>query len=195
MPLVGPQDGCLRHKIKDIPPEGLAVGGPLPPSLLEAAFAGLNVDLGRTAGSYDVTLHQSGDDVLATGRLRATLGLQCDRCLKPARIEADAPINLLYLPPEADEKAEVEEEEAVDYAEHDNHSVDLEGILRELLILSVPMTVRCKEDCRGLCPTCGQDRNEVDCGHGEVRVAATGLASALSAVVAAHKNPKDNPKS
>ena len=47
--------------------------------------------------------------------------------------------------------------------------IDLEPLVREAVGLELPMAPLCRPDCQGLCPTCGTDRNEVDCGHdGEV---------------------------
>ena len=43
--------------------------------------------------------------------------------------------------------------------------IDLGAELREMLILAVPMSPRCRDNCLGLCPTCGQNKNERDCGH------------------------------
>jgi uncharacterized protein len=42
--------------------------------------------------------------------------------------------------------------------------VDLEPLARESLILDLPLVPLCREDCRGLCPTCGKDLNEGHCG-------------------------------
>jgi uncharacterized protein len=53
----------------------------------------------------------------------------------------------------------------VELGAHDGDTVELDPVLRELIILGVPMSPRCKESCRGLCPVCGQSRNDLDCGH------------------------------
>ena len=55
------------------------------------------------------------------------------------------------------------DDEDVDYAHHDGETVNLWPLLREDLILAVPITVLCKEDCRGLCPSCGIDLNTSTC--------------------------------
>jgi uncharacterized protein len=46
----------------------------------------------------------------------------------------------------------------------DGH-IDLEPLAREYLILEVPINPTCKPDCKGLCPVCGENLNEQDCGH------------------------------
>ncbi|HKZ43900.1 MAG TPA: DUF177 domain-containing protein [Anaerolineales bacterium] len=47
----------------------------------------------------------------------------------------------------------------------DNGIIDLELILRDYALLEIPMNPKCKPDCRGLCSQCGQNLNEMDCGH------------------------------
>jgi uncharacterized protein len=41
--------------------------------------------------------------------------------------------------------------------------MELEDILREQVLLALPMQRVCREDCRGICPVCGKDRNEAPC--------------------------------
>ena len=49
----------------------------------------------------------------------------------------------------------------------ENGYVDFLPILREYAMLEIPISPICKPDCKGLCPTCGENLNEVDCGHRE----------------------------
>lgn len=103
--------------------------------------------------------------------LRARLSyeqtLSCDRCLKPIVDPAESDIELLIL---------VERESrAAGGAEHelkerdlgvfylDGEILETDPILREQLQLNIPMKPLCRPDCKGLCPTCGADRNETDC--------------------------------
>ena len=57
----------------------------------------------------------------------------------------------------------VDDVDDLDYAHHNGETVELLPIVREYIILSVPITVYCQEDCRGLCPLCGADKNQGDC--------------------------------
>jgi uncharacterized protein len=184
--------GILRHKIKDIPADGLVVDGSVPADLLTDAFAGMDVDTARTSARYHFALTTDGSDVLARGRVTAKLGLACDRCLGPATVDVDAPVELLFKPPGSESKLteeEMELDEGPDIVEHDGQYLDLSPVIREQLILSVPMSVRCKDDCRGLCPACGQDRNVKDCGHGEQR-AGSALEAQLAAWQEKHQKPE-----
>ena len=159
-------NAILRHKIKDIPADGLVVDGAVPPDLLVDAFAGMDVDTARTSARYHFALTTDGADVLVRGRVHAKLGLQCARCLGPATVDADAPVELLFKPPGGDDDLDEEElelDEGPDLAEHDGQYIDLAPTVREQLILAVPMSVHCKEDCRGLCPSCGANLNLTKC--------------------------------
>jgi len=157
----------MRFKIKDIPPEGLVVNQPLAETLLKDAFTGPDADAERSAGTYAVQLFRNHDEVVVTGNLKATIGLSCAACLQPTRADVAVPLRAVFGAEEPNDTPDSEDEilDETDYFQHDNKELDLEPMLREQLILAVPMSPRCKEGCRGLCPTCGQNLNEKDCGH------------------------------
>ena len=90
------------------------------------------------------------------GTIKTIYSTACARCLKPLDIllTAETDMNLSDDP-------ETEEEDDLFVLTGD--SVDPADVLVPALILQVQMTYLCKEDCKGLCPHCGADRNEVDC--------------------------------
>lgn len=92
--------------------------------------------------------------------------LSCNRCLKPIEEGADVDVELLVLEGRpalaGGEHALQEAELGVLYA--DGEELDLEPILVEQLQLNIPMKPLCRDDCRGLCPECGADRNTEACG-------------------------------
>lgn len=158
----------MRYKIKDIPDEGLLVRQPLDRALLGEAFEGMEVDLDRTRVEIDLQITRSHDDLIVRGTLSGALGVSCAACLGPTAVELKAPIKMVYVLAEEDEEAGEREEDALaeeDVGRHDGVMLDLGPMVREQLILAVPISPRCREDCKGLCPECGQDRNERDCGH------------------------------
>jgi uncharacterized protein len=159
----------LRYKIKDIPVEGLVVDQPLSAALLKEALDGLDADLGRTAAAVRLDVSRTHEDVFVRGKLSATLGLACASCLGPARVDVAAPINMIYRPEDEPGEPGIDDSEDPladqEQGTHDRKELDLAPMLREQLILLVPMTVRCRDACKGLCATCGQNLNERDCGH------------------------------
>lgn len=53
----------------------------------------------------------------------------------------------------------------IDAEPFDGKTIDLDPIVREQVLLALPVAVVCREDCKGLCTVCGQNLNESDCGH------------------------------
>jgi uncharacterized protein len=66
-----------------------------------------------------------------------------------------------FLTPEQEEMAVAASESEVGFYEGDG--LDLADVLREEILLLLPMHRVCREDCKGICPVCGQNRNQVDC--------------------------------
>lgn len=104
--------------------------------------------------------------VKVSGRLTAHLQIECDRCLKFVEFPVDAPFSVQYVT-EEDERAQhaVElTEEELNFIVFDGDALDIDELIAEELQLAVPAHVLCKDDCEGLCPVCGLNRNTVDCG-------------------------------
>jgi uncharacterized protein len=88
----------------------------------------------------------------------------CGRCLKqfPARVEAPLLVFADRRGSDAiEDEVVLEQEGSILY--HDGIEIELDPPLREAIILEVPQVVLCRPDCAGLCPECGQDRNESVC--------------------------------
>jgi uncharacterized metal-binding protein YceD (DUF177 family) len=155
----------LLIEVSRIPPEGMDVEAPLDAGQIhvdgEAAFA-----LGP-GGS--VACHvEKGDDetVHVQGHLSARLGLECGRCLGSFSLPLEQDLDLFYLPHRADQGVEDEEEigeRDLVVAYYREGRLDLGEMVREQLFLALPMKRLCREDCRGLCPSCGVDRNSTRC--------------------------------
>lgn len=120
------------------------------------------------------TLHAQGtaemvNNALGEVRIRGSLSVRveaaCDRCLETAAVPVEKEFDLHYLP--SDELAEggekAIEEEASEVAYYDSARLDLKEVLREVVLLALPMQVVCAETCKGICPNCGQNRNVKDC--------------------------------
>jgi len=109
--------------------------------------------------------HNSLGEVRIKGSLKVSMEAPCDRCLEPARVPVDRDFDLRYFPadqlPEGGEDAL--NEEASDIAYYDGNRLELNDVLREVVLLALPMRFVCSESCKGICPTCGQNRNLQDC--------------------------------
>ena len=51
-----------------------------------------------------------------------------------------------------------------DYVQVESDTLDLDGFVTEEVVLALPSVILCRPDCKGLCPVCGRDRNESECG-------------------------------
>jgi uncharacterized protein len=105
------------------------------------------------------------DGVLAQGNLSAELTLPCVRCLDPVKVPLEIPLEETFAPTidivTGQTVRPEEEDRALWIDEH--HILDLSEVLRQDILVALPVHVVCSPDCRGLCPTCGKNLNEGDC--------------------------------
>lgn len=92
-----------------------------------------------------------------TARVEAPVETRCARCGAPVRLVKELDLALTIVRSAGEDAAE-------DVYEVNGDSFELDEIIREQLILNMDMTVLCREDCKGLCPKCGRNLNEGDCG-------------------------------
>ncbi len=130
-------------------------------------FSGEELEQGsplHAAGSAELLAHSDGE-LRIQGRFTVEMTAQCDRCLGRARFPLDQSFDLFYRP-----MTEIarEEEIAIDEGEaeigfYEGGGIELEDILREQVLLVLPMQRVCSDACKGICPVCGRNRNETAC--------------------------------
>lgn len=114
---------------------------------------------------FDVVLTNAGEGILVTGMLHARALGVCDRCLDPAEMDITAEVDEYYLFEEPSLR-ERDGDDDLDYAlVASDNIIDLAEALLPALLMETPFVVLCREDCKGLCPICGENLNEHDCGH------------------------------
>lgn len=113
---------------------------------------------------YDLVLTNAGEGILATGMVRAHAVGTCDRCLEPAELDLSGEVDGYYLFEEPELLGDDEDEADFELVGPDR-TIDLSGALISALVMETPFVVLCRDDCRGLCPVCGANLNETDCGH------------------------------
>jgi uncharacterized protein len=168
--------------IEQIPEGGLTVEDPFKTEALAQALAQGASELGYRAargGTLRAHLQRVGRGVLLEGKLDPEVVGPCKRCL--TEVSAEVPVsftlNLIPKPPvSAEEREDGAEDDhkrksggSFDLADADEElfdgkTIDLDPIVREQVLLALPMYVVCKEECRGLCSICGQNLNEKECG-------------------------------
>lgn len=114
--------------------------------------------------SYDVVFTNAGDGILVTGIVRASVTGECDRCLEPAAFEVAGEIEEYYLFEEPEDPESYED--GFELIGPDR-VIDLGDAISDAVVMDTPFVVLCQPDCKGLCPTCGANLNEGDCGCAE----------------------------
>ncbi|MBR1860971.1 MAG: DUF177 domain-containing protein [Lachnospiraceae bacterium] len=99
---------------------------------------------------------------LVSGRVRMALKASCDRCLKEVILPLDFDIDRECASP--DFKAPDPDEDEEIHSIMEGYSIDTERLLHDDITINWPVKILCREDCKGLCPVCGKDLNEGDCG-------------------------------
>lgn len=94
-----------------------------------------------------------GNRIVAVGNVRATWRGECRRCLTEATGDIDSDVHEIF------------EDNATEGETYplERDVADLEPLVREAIMLEIPIAPLCRADCKGLCPECGVDRNRVSC--------------------------------
>lgn len=112
-----------------------------------------------------------GERVRLEGEVRTRIEKACDRCLRPVGENVAATFEIQFVPPaEAASATPVLEAEDLDVEPLSGDTIDFDEIVREQILLAVDMRSLCRTDCKGLCPNCGADLNEGDCGCQKIDV-------------------------
>lgn len=150
-------------EVSQIPAEGLDVS--LPAEKLE---------LGDSPGLWDgpasvqaqLHLERSGRGLVIGGAFVGDVALICSRCLEPFHFQTQERFDLycaVGLPATPREERELAADE-LDVTYLEEGRINTDHLLRESVLLSLPVQPLCREDCRGLCPHCGANLNLTSCG-------------------------------
>jgi uncharacterized protein len=160
----------MEFKAKDIGEDGVDVDLAVTPAWLKTNCPGLEAEAAPEGVRFTGRLEPSGDDFLLRGHLGGALTTICSRCLEPARLPLDTEVSVMFVESEPDPRNEDQEDEpleAPDVMTFEGGVIDLGAELRDEILLAVPVQVLCKEDCLGLCPVCGENRNVHPCDCAE----------------------------
>lgn len=115
-----------------------------------------DLDLDEISGSIKITRTAQG--LLISVNLHATLPADCVRCL----VNFNQPLKIEFSELYAFSKKSVPD---VEFVLPEDGRIDLAPLVREYMLLDVPIKTLCKPDCKGLCPICGENQNESICEH------------------------------
>jgi uncharacterized protein len=147
----------------DIPVMELDAGGksvdfPVRAAWIRSALEGTEVAEGGVDGALSLRLSKSGTDVVLRGTLKADLVVPCGRCLEPAKVAVRETISALAVPKALmresgdDEDGDLAPEQA-DMIAYDGETLVLDELIRDELLLGVPMIPLCSEGCTGIRPS------------------------------------------
>jgi uncharacterized protein len=113
----------------------------------------------------NLVVERRGFDVRVRGTLKAQAELTCSRCLDPANVSIASDFDQLYesnaIHPLSGEIALQEKDTDIGFFSGD--TIEINDIIREQILLALPMKPICREGCRGLCPHCGRNMNAEAC--------------------------------
>jgi uncharacterized protein len=136
---------------------------------LTQALSGKHTSDFRVLGGHraQIGVQRMGLDVYLSAQCTLRLQTECAACLKEFELEVPVTFSLTLKPrPQAGSGMPDEMElskEDLEECFYEGDVIDLDEILREQIILALPMYPRCTPECRGLCPVCGVDLNKESC--------------------------------
>ena len=136
----------------------------------------LPIAIGERASEEEVRVSldvsRFGDRVIVKGRAASGVALTCSRCLKEYSYPVKVNFDVEYVPfSELSEEGEHElARNELDISFYRNDEIDIGDLVREQILLAIPMKPLCELDCRGICFRCGKNLNEevCECSAGEI---------------------------
>jgi uncharacterized protein len=136
-------------------------------------------DLDRRSGIFrqvsDLRLHALaelvGSEIRIRGRFGTRLQVECHRCGAPVELPLEENFDLYYRPLSTiarEEELEIPADE-LEVGFYSGEGVEISDLVKEQVILALPMKILCRPDCEGLCPVCGVNLNAEKCQCQPVR--------------------------
>lgn len=149
--------------VADIPEEGLFLNY----QHLEQVLPRLHEDRRVTQACGRLEVQRRGGDVHVKGHIKASVMLDCDRCLEESPVEVETEFFYLLRPQEEFRQdllpeLEVTDENVEEYWYEDGQ-IRADELFREQIMLQLPVRHLCSPECKGLCPGCGADLNREAC--------------------------------
>ncbi len=118
----------------------------------------------RSEGAVELVSHSMAE-IRVHGSIDVQVEAPCDRCLEAVTFPVKDRFDLVYVPAS---EAAAGGEEKIDASEvevgyYEGSGISLDDVLREVVLLALPMRHICGEECKGICPICGQNRNQRVC--------------------------------
>lgn len=113
--------------------------------------------------AIEVRCYRAGLELFFAGQAAGAVTGSCARCLESFDFQLQVPYAFVLVPHGHGGAGDDLEEEDVNLSFYRGHEVDLSPLVREQIILALPMQPLCRDDCRGLCGSCGANLNDAGC--------------------------------
>ena len=120
---------------------------------------GIDVPVLESEGVETTIKNIENSQVVVSGHGNMKVCMPCDRCLKD--VEVTVELDFEYTVNEPDGFHEIDDDEQFFMRDYE---LDGDELIHNELIMGLPMKVLCKDDCKGICPVCGSNRNKGECG-------------------------------
>ena len=164
-------------KIKDLELRRIILDETIAPGVIELGEDIEQTSPLRVTGRAELLEEHRGgrnvvEDIRLVGRFTIELQRRCARCLDPVKHSVAEAFDLVYRPQGVDAHGD---EVSISLAEteigyYQGEGLELEDVLKEQILLALPIKEVCKDDCRGLCPQCGRNLNLESCDCVNVKV-------------------------
>jgi uncharacterized protein len=160
----------MFFEIKDLELHPIDFAEKFQPGVIDLGADYRQVSPIETSGRADLVEEHHGkhkviQDIRVKGKLATRLETNCARCLDPLTQDLKREFDLLYRPQGADagrdELSVTDAEAEISY--YEGEGISLDDVVREQILLAVPVKVTCRADCKGLCPHCGKNLNQEIC--------------------------------
>jgi uncharacterized protein len=147
--------------IHELEREALEFEDVLPPGRLNLGQDVKQIESMAVSGAAELL----DNEIHVTGSLTTVVETICDRCLESSRLPIDLEFDLFYRPMKTiahEEEIELKPSE-LEIGFYEGNGLELDDVLKEQVLLALPVKRVCREDCKGLCPQCGQNLNVSTC--------------------------------
>jgi uncharacterized protein len=160
----------MFFEIKDLELHPIEFAEKFEPGVIDLGLDYRQISPIETSGRADLVEEHHGkqkiiQDIRIQGQLTTSLESNCARCLEPLKQDVQRKFDLLYRPQGTDagrdEMSVTDAEAEIGY--YEGEGILLDDVVREQILLAVPLKLTCREDCKGLCPHCGQNLNQEKC--------------------------------
>ena len=156
----------FEFSVADLDASGKDFRFPVRGSWLRGVLEGTEMKADAHDGALEIRASKSGTDVIVHGTLTAELVTPCARCLGDAVVKIDGPLSILMVPGKAADDDELSPEQA-DVGSYEGETVVLDDVVKDEILLEIPMIPLCSEDCPGMSPGLNQKPDHESGGQGK----------------------------